>query len=56
LLAQIERKNHAVQNIATAFDETPNFVRIVLYKLVDKGVIVVDKTGKPINFGYITTA
>ena len=50
LLGQIEKGNNTVSGIAKAIGESPNFVRVELQKLADKGVIKVNKSSKPYEF------
>ncbi len=50
LLGQIEKGNNTISGIAKAIGEHPNFVRVELYKLADKGIAKVDKSSKPHKF------
>ncbi len=50
LLGQIEKGNNTVSGIAKAIGESPNFVRVELYKLTGKGIVKVNKSSKPHKF------
>jgi Mn-dependent DtxR family transcriptional regulator len=50
LLKQIEKGNNTVNGIAKALEASSNFVRAALYKLTNKGTIIVDKSNKPHKF------
>jgi hypothetical protein len=50
LLGQIEKGNYTAGGIAKAIGESTNFVRVELYKLASRGIIIVDKSSKPHKF------
>lgn len=50
LRGQIEKGNNTASGIAKAIGEHPNFVRVELYKLENRGIVKVDKSSKPHKF------
>jgi hypothetical protein len=50
LLGQIEKGNNTASDIAKAIGDSPNFVRVELYKLVRRGTVIVNKSSKPHKF------
>jgi len=50
LLGQIEKGNNTVSGIAKVIDESTNFVRVEIYKLARRGIVIVDKSSKPHKF------
>ncbi|MCL5949955.1 MAG: hypothetical protein M1490_05705 [Candidatus Bathyarchaeota archaeon] len=50
LLSQIEKGNDTASGIAKATGESPNFIRVELQKLAIKGMVEIDKSGKPHKF------
>jgi hypothetical protein len=50
LLGQIGKGNNTASGIAKAIGESPNFVRVQLYKLASRGLVKVDKSYNPHKF------